>query len=393
MPWRATCAMDERTQFIAACLLREESMSTLCRRFGISRKTGYKWRARYEAGGPPALLERSHAPHYQPAALTIGTQRAILSLRAKHPHRGPRKLLAWLEQHVAGDWPAPSTIGALLQRAGLTVPRRLRRPRAYASTERAAAQGANDVWAADFKGWFRTGDGRRCDPLTISDIHSRFLLRCQIVANAQRHLVQPVFEVTFREFGLPRVIRTDNGAPFAGNGGLSRLSVWWIRLGIRPERIAPAHPEQNAEHERLHRTLKQDTATPPHATPAAQQRAFDRFRHLYNEERPHEAVGLQVPAAWYTPSPRLYPDHLPGVDYPDPFIVRRAHPNGEIKWRGGRVLINHALAGEPIGIEEVADGCWRVWFSFVPLGWLDVRRPGRMHRHLRDQNLLPISSV
>jgi transposase InsO family protein len=316
-----------------------------------------------------------------------------LSLRAKHPHWGPRKLLAWLEQHVAGDWPAPSTIGALLQRAGLTVPRRLRRPRAYASTERAAAQGANDVWAADFKGWFRTGDGRRCDPLTISDIHSRVLLRCQIVANAQRHLVQPVFEVTFREFGLPRVIRTDNGAPFAGNGGLSRLSVWWIRLGIRPERIAPAHPEQNAEHERLHRTLKQDTATPPHATPAAQQRAFDRFRHLYNEERPHEALGLQVPAAWYTPSPRLYPDPLPGVDYPDPFIVRRAHPNGEIKWRGGRVLINHALAGEPIGIEEVADGCWRVWFSFVPLGWLDVRRPGRMHRHLRDQNLLPISSV
>ena len=354
--------MDERTQFIAACLLREESMSTLCRRFGISRKTGYKWRARYEAGGPPALLERSHAPHYQPAALTIGTQRAILSLRAKHPHWGPRKLLAWLEQHVAGDWPAPSTIGALLQRAGLTVQRRPRRPRAYPAPSAPRRMAPMTCGRRTSRAGSAPGTGGAATP-TISDIHSRFLLRCQVVANAQRQLVQPVFEATFREFGLPRVIRTDNGAPFAGGGGLSRLAVWWIRLGIRPERIAPSHPEQNAEHERLHRTLKQETATPPHATPAAQQRAFDRFRHIYNEERPHEALGLQVPAAWYTPSPRLYPDHLPGVDYPDPFIVRRAHPNGEIKWRGGRVLINHALAGEPIGIEEVADGCWRVWFS------------------------------
>lgn len=383
--------MDERTQFIAAWLQHEKSMSTLCRQFGISRKTGYKWMARYRAAGPSGLLERSHAPHWQPAAMTTGTQRAILRLRAKHPHWGPRKLRAWLEQHAPATWPAPSTIGALLQRAGLTVPRRRRyRP---AGTARTPVGGANDVWAADFKGWFRTGDGRRCDPLTISDVYSRYLLRCQVVGAAQSELVRPIFEAAFREYGVPRVMRTDNGAPFAGGAGLSRLAAWWIRLGIRPERIAPGHPEQNAEHERLHRTLKQETADPPCATLAAQQRAFDCFRRIYNDERPHEALGQQPPAARYTASARPYPEPLPGVDYPDTFLVRRAHPNGDIKWRGGRVRISQALAGEPIGLEEIADGCWRVWFSFVPLGWLDVHRPGRMHAHVSTHTLLPISPV
>ena len=392
MPWRATCPMDERTQFIAACLLREEPMSALCRRFGISRKTGYKWVARYGAGGPPALVERSHAVHRQPAAVAPGIARTILALRTRHPHWGPRKLRAWLGQHALGDWPAPSTIGVLLHRAGLTVSRR-RRHRAVGSPSRAAAPGANAVWAADFKGWFRTGDGRRCDPLTISDVYSRYLLRCQTVAAAQFELVQPIFAATFREYGLPEVLRTDNGAPFASSGGLSRLAVWWIRLGIRPERIAPGHPEQNAEHERLHRTLKQETASPPHATVAAQQRAFDRFRRVYNHERPHEALGQQPPATRYTASPRPFPERMPNVEYPDAFLVRRAHPNGDVKWRGRRVLISQALAGEPVGIEEITDGRWRVWFGPVELGWLDARRPDRMHRHVITPNLSPISPV
>src|SRR5262245_13534182 len=197
MPWRATCPMDQRTQFIAAHQRAEESMSTLCRRFGISRKTGYKWIARYRAGGPAALVERSHAPHRQPHAVAVGIARAILALRAKHRYWGPRKLRAWLAQHAAGSWPAPSTIGAVLHRAGLTVPRR-RRLHASGSESRGAVGQANDVWAADFKGWFRTGDGRRCDPLTISDLYSRYLLRCQVVATAQVELVRPIFEAAFR---------------------------------------------------------------------------------------------------------------------------------------------------------------------------------------------------
>lgn len=391
MPWRATCPMDQRTQFIAAWLRDEESMSTLCRRYDISRKTGYKWVARYEAGGAGALVERSHAPHHQ-AVVPMGRQRAILGLRAKHPHWGPRKLRAWLEARGAGPWPAASTIGALLSRAGLTVSRP-RRPRRYSTGPPTVVAGANEVWAADFKGWFRTGDGRRCDPLTISDLYSRYLLRCQLVGTAQTELVQPIFEAAFREYGLPRVMRTDNGAPFAGVRGLSRLSVWWICLGIQPERIAPGHPEQNGVHERMHRTLKAATAMPPAATLAAQQRAFDRFRRVYNEERPHEALGQRPPATAYTASPRPYPERLPRMEYPETFTVRRAHPNGDIKWQGRRVLISQALAGQPVGLEEVADGHWRIWFGAVELGWLDARRPGCMHRDVIPQKVLPISSV
>jgi len=389
MPWRATWPMDQRMQFIAAWLREEEAMSLLCRRYGVSRKTGYKWVARYEAGGAPALVDRSHAPHHQPAAVSIGTQRAILGLRAKHPQWGPRKLRAWLAQRGDGAWPAPSTIGALLQRAGLTVSRP-RRARRGGTGSPAVVADANDVWAADFKGWFRTGDGRRCDPLTISDLHSRYLLRCQVVGATQMELVQPIFEAAFREYGLPRAMRTDNGAPFAGARGLSRLAVWWIRLGVRPERIAPGHPEQNAVHERMHRTLKEATATPPQATLAAQQRAFDRFRRVYNDERPHEALGQRPPVMAYMASPRPYPERLPRIEYPEPFTVRRAHPNGDIKWHGRRVLISQALAGQPVGLEAVADGAWRVWFGAVELGWLDARRPERMHPI--PKRLLPISS-
>ena len=379
MPWKATCPMDERMQFITAWLKGEDSMSGLCRRYGVSRKTGYKWCERYTAEGPAGLQERSHAPHRQARVVAFSAAQAILALRAIHPRWGPRKLRAWLEQRRGGTWPASSTIGALLQRAGLTVPRRSRR-RTGAAGVCTAAGGANEVWAADFKGWFRTGNGRRCEPLTISDVYSRYLLRCQVVPASGVALVRPLFEATFREFGLPRVIRTDNGAPFAAatTTGLSRLAVWWIRLGIRPERIEPGHPEQNAEHERMHRTLKLETATPPCGTPGAQQRAFDGFRRLYNEERPHEALNQQPPATWYTPSPRAYPER-PAVEYPETYIVRRAHPNGEIKWRGRRVLISQSLAGEPVGVEEIADGRWRVWFGPVELGWLDAHRPERLH--------------
>lgn len=394
MPWRATCPMDERMQFIAACLQGEESMSTRCRQFGISRKTGYKWLERYQAEGATGLRERSHAPQHQAQAVAASVAEAILALRAVHPYWGPRKLRAWLLQRRPGSWPAASTIGVLLQRAGLTISRRRRHGPTRVGAWTAPGE-ANQVWAADFKGWFRTGDGRRCDPLTISDVYSRYLLRCQGMVAPGGPLVRPLFEATFREYGLPEVIRTDNGLPFAAPTmtGLSRLAVWWIRLGIRPERIAPGHPEQNAEHERLHRTLKQETASPARGTPRAQQRAFDHFRQTYNHERPHEALGQSPPAARYRRSPRPYPDRLPPLAYPETYAVRRAHPNGEIKWRGRRVLISWCLAGESVGLEEIADGCWCVWFGPIELGWLDARRPERLHPRTTKPTLSPISSV
>jgi transposase InsO family protein len=387
--------MDERTQFIAAWLAHETSMSELCQRFGISRKTGYKILGRYTADGPPGLQEHSHAPHRQPHALAAAVQQAILELRGTRPYWGPRKLRAWLvRRRPEHCWPAASTIGAVLQRHGLTRPRR-RRLRAAPARMGPPATGPNEVWAADFKGWFRTGDQQRCDPLTISDVYSRYLLRCHVVAALSEAAVRPVFEATFREYGLPRAIRTDNGPPFASlaAGGLSRLAVWWIRLGIWPERIAPAHPEQNGRHERLHRTLKQETTQPPQATGPAQQRAFDRFQTIYNHERPHEALGQQPPAAWYHPSRRAYPDHLPAVEYAARWLVRRTHPNGEIKWLGRRVFISQALAGELLGLEEIADGCWRVNIGPVELGWLDARRPQRLQPLDTAPTLSPISPV
>ena len=394
MPWRTTCPMDERMRFLAAWLRHEDSMSVLCRRFEISRKTGYRLVARYEGEGPAGVQERSHAPHHPPHTLPAAVQEAILALRAAHPRWGPRKLRAWLQQRRAGRaWPAASTIGAVLHRHGLTVPRQRR---LHASPSRGSTAGApNDVWGADFKGWFRTGDQQRCDPLTISDLFSRYLLRCQVVAGVADPLVRPLFEATFREYGLPRAISTDNGPPFASlaAGGLSRLAVWWVRLGIRPERITPGHPEQNARHERLHRTLKEETTQPPQRTGRAQQRAFDRFRPIYNHERPHEALGQQPPAAWYQPSPRSFPERLPALEYPDPYVVRRAHPNGDIKWFGRRVFISQALAGELVGLEELADGHWRVCFGPVELGWLDARRPQRLQSHHTAPNLLPIIPV
>lgn len=253
MPWKATCVMDERMQFVVACVAGEESMAELCRRFGISRKTGYKLLDRYEREGPVGLENRSRAPHHQPNAIGEAMQALLLNARGVHPTWGPRKLLAYLQRkHSRSDWPAPSTVGDLLRRHGLVVPRRRRRSRAATPTDLQTPSAANQLWCADFKGWFRTGYGRRCTPLTITDAHSRYLLRCQALGlRTHEVLVRPLFEATFREYGLPQAIRTDNGPPFASLGlaGLSVLSVWWIRLGIIVERIKPGHPEQNGRHE------------------------------------------------------------------------------------------------------------------------------------------------
>jgi putative transposase len=369
--------MDERLQFIEECKSQEWSMAEVCRRFEISRKTGYKWLDRYESGGADALKDGSHAPHSNPRQVLEEVEDAIVEARGKHPHWGPVKLRTWLDRTAPEiQWPAPSTIGEILHWHGLAVPQKKRSKATPNSEPLKHAVGPNLVWCADFKGWFRCQDGSRCDPLTITDAYSRFLLRCQAAKHPDTGYTQPLFEATFREYGLPESIRIDNGAPFAsvGIGGLSELSVWWIKLGIRPERIEPGKPAQNGRHERMHRTLKQETAQPPRANPREQQKAFDEFRQEYNWERPHQALQGKSPADCYQDSLRPYRSRIRPVEYPAGWQTRQVSPGGQIRWNQAYVFVGRALSGEPIGLELVDDGKWRVWFSFYELGIFDENR-------------------
>jgi transposase InsO family protein len=390
---------DVRRQFIEEWMAGDEGMSRLCRRYAISRKTGYQVVARFEAEGWAGLAPRSHAPHEPAHVVSAAVHAQVLALRGAHPYWGARKLRATLQQQAPGQvWPAASTVGALLQRHGLTRPRRPRLATAPATTPLAGAVVANDVWSADFKGWFRTRDGARCTPFTLTDNASRFLLRCQHVARGDTAEIAPLMRAAFREYGLPRAIRTDNGPPFGSTaaGGLSRLAVGWIKLGIWPERIEAGHPEQNGRHERMHATLAEATTRPPAATCRAQQRRFDTFRAEFNHERPHEALGQRPPATEYAPSPRPYPERLPALEYPTHAVLRPVRGNGAIKWRGHDIFISQAVAGELIALTEVLDDCWRVAFGPVTLGWLDTRRAPRPPRATaRDLplKLLPISPV
>jgi putative transposase len=382
MGWNETCAMTERLKFIALVEEGDETMSALCRRFGISRKTGYKLLARYAAEGLEGLSDRSHATHHHPHVVSEELERRIVDLRDQRPTWGPRKLRARLREIEPGkSWPAASTIGDILRRHGLVVPRRRRLMTPIDPSPFADCEGPNDTWCIDYKGWFRTGDGRRCDPLTISDAHSRYLLRCQAVRQVDTRCARPLIEATFREYGLPRAIRSDNGPPFAsrGVGGLSRLSVWWIKLGIRPERITPGRPSQNGRHERMHRTLKSDACQPPEPNLRAQQRRFETFRRIYNDERPHEAINDATPSTIYRASPRSYPARLSDIVYPDSWQIRTIRPNGSIKWRGEELFIAQTLVGEPVGFEECDRGEWRLHFGPVFLGTID--HAGRFKRH------------
>lgn len=379
---------DERLKLVQEFADPEGSRAEICQRYGVSRKTGYKWYEEFLRYGVGGLADRSRARHSQPRAIDEETIGAILEARAGHPSWGERKLAAWLgRKHPERSWPCTSSIGAILKRYGLTRPVKRRR-RAHPSHELVEASAANQVWAIDFKGWFHTGDGRRCDPLTISDTHTRYLLRCQAVDQTSGKFVRPLLEATFREYGLPARIRSDNGAPFAstGIGGLSRLSVWWMRLGILPERIEPGRPEQNGRHERMHRTLQQETAQPPARSIGAQQRVFDRFRTEYNQERPHEALAMATPASLYAPAWRQFPERLPEIEYPVGFARRRVEEHGGISWMHERVFLGEALAGETVGVEEREHG-WRVWYGALPLAWLDaseLRAPQR-HRDCRGR--------
>lgn len=368
--------MFERAAFVRAYRAAEDSLSALCRSFGISRKTAYKWLDRVEAEGEAGLEERSRAPHAHPNALAAEVEAAVLELRGAKGW-GPKKLWARLRETLEPEvLPSVGTIANVLSRHGL-VRARSRVRRATPSSEPLAhATACNRVWCIDFKGWFRTGDGCRVDPLTVTDAYSRYLLCCQAVTRPDGFYVQARLEAVFRAYGLPERIRSDNGAPFASTGlaGLSRLAVWWIRLGIVPERIEPGHPEQNGRHERFHLTLAQATATPPAGTPGAQQRRFDHFQREYNEERPHEALGQIPPARLYEPSPRPYPVRLPEPVYPDEYVTRRVRGSGQIKWAGHDVRVSEALSGQTVGLEALEDGEWRMHFGPVALGVFNERR-------------------
>jgi putative transposase len=375
MPWKEASPMDERVRFIAG-LASGLGMGEACRSYGISRKTGYKWLERYKLGGPSGLEERSRAPHRMPWAIDQEMQELLVDARCRHPSWGPRKLLAWLERrHRDRQFPAPSSVGDLLRRRGLVKPRRRRRQVPPRVARPGRFDAPNATWCADFKGWFRTGDGTRCDPLTISDGFSRFILGCHIVERPTLEHVQLRFERAFAEYGLPKAIRTDNGPPFAssGLGGLSRLAVWWLRLGITPDRIEPGRPDQNGRHERFHKTLKAETAAPPASTLAAQQRRFNRFTREYNEERPHESLADETPAAFYSPSRRSLPRTLPQVEYPAAYLVRSIHTAGTLKWRGSQIYVSETLIGQRVGLKPIDDDQWLIHFATLPLAVLDDR--------------------
>jgi len=379
MPWREMSPMEHRLQFVREWERKLFTMTELAAQYGISRKTGYKWLERYEAEGAMALLDRSRRPHHHPHATDPELVEVLVELRQRHPRWGARKLLAVAARRgPQATWPCRSTVCALLKDRGLVRPRR-RRHRPGSGPRPQAPMAANDVWTADFKGEFRTGDRVYCYPLTLRDGFSRFVLRCDALTGTTYAATRRRFERAFAEYGLPHRMRSDNGPPFAGTGlaRLSRLAVWWIRLGIVPERIAVGHPEQNGSHEQFHAVLKAHTTRPPAASVRAQQRRFDTFRAEYNQDRPHEALADRSPAMLYRPSPRPLPRRLPPIDYPGHLEVHRVYGNGCVWWRNHVLFLSNALIGEDVAFEEVDDAWWTVYFAHVPLVRFDER-----HRRL-----------
>jgi transposase InsO family protein len=373
MPWQESCAMDERVRFIADRQSGLWTMTELCERYGISRRVGYKWLDRYRLEGAAGLMERSHAPHVHGRATPPNIVEAIVGLRRERPSWGPRKIVAKLGQRQPTvDWPSASTAGDILKRAGLVDRRRRRRRAPPRLGELTVPQYANHVWGLDHKGWIRLGDGTRVEPFTVTDGFSRYLIGVAATSSTRQAECRPLLERAFQEYGLPEVIRSDNGTPFASTGvtGLTAMSVWWIKLGIRHERIDPGHPQQNGRHERFHFTLL-EAMRPPAPDRAAQARRFAAFAHDYNEERPHEALGQRPPASAYQHSPRSMPTRLPEPDYPTAAEVRQVRSNGEIKWRGDLIHICTSLIGEALAIEDAENGHWQVRFFNVPIGIID----------------------
>ena len=390
MPWSQTSPMDQRTKFIADYLRECFSITELCERYGVARKTGYKLIDRYLRYGPAGLEERSRKPHHSPNETDPEIVAALLEARRRHNSWGAKKLLRIVHRrHPRWELPGRSTVCDILRRAGMVAKKRSRRQVGHPGKPSSLVLAPNDLWSADYKGQFRTGNGRYCYPLTVADGFSRYLLGCEALSSTAVAEAKPVFTRLFREYGLPKRIRTDNGVPFATNtlARLSRLSAWWVRLGIVPELIEPGKPQQNGRHERMHKTLKAETTRPAANSLRPQQRKFDRFREEFNTERPHEALDQQTPAECYRASPRQMPCTLPPLEYPDRFEVRYVSANGGIRWNRRWVNVSIVCVGEYVGLEEIDDGLWEVYFGPLKLGRLNERRMliedefGRLKRH------------
>jgi transposase InsO family protein len=374
MPWTETCAVSERERFIRDWL-KHPHITELSVVYGISRVTAYKWIERYLDAGRGGLTDRSRRPHHCPTATAPEVVELVLALRRRWGW-GPKKLATLIrERHPEVAVPALSTIGDILRRSGLVVPIGRRRHQHPAPPPVRRGSEPNDVWCVDYKGEFRLGNGRYCYPLTLSDEYSRFLLAARAHERISGLLAQAEFTRVFREHGLPRTIRSDNGSPFAGRGvaRLSRLSVWWMKLGIGLVRNRPGHPEHNGCHERMHRDLKAETTRPPQADGRAQQRVFDQFQRQRNEERPHEALGQKTPSRLYRRSTCQFPEKLPLIEYPGHYEVRRVSPSGCIKFSQDEFFVSSALAREDVGLAEEDDGRWAIYFSTTRLGTWNPR--------------------
>lgn len=402
MPWDESCAMDRRIDFISDWFSELWTVVELAERYGVSRKTAHKWIGRYLAEGASGLEDRSSAPLRHGRSTPEAQAEAIIQQKLVRPSWGPRKIVATLDRlHPDVAWPAASTAGEILKRAGLVRHRRRRHRAPPTLGALVTPQAPNQLWAADHKGWVRLGDGKRCEPLTVTDGYSRFLIGLEACASTREDEARPVFERAFAEYGLPQTIRTDNGPPFASTGvtGLTALGVWWARLGIRHERITPGRPQQNGRHERFHLTLK-EAMDPPSANQSDQAGRFEAFRQDYNHQRPHEALG-QVPPAWrYLASSRSMPERLGEPEYPREADIRRVRSSGEIKWAGELLFVSTALIGELVAIEESPTGELVMRFCNTPIGVIDTRQkrlrrlvvPARGNNH-HTKNVSPIYPV
>jgi putative transposase len=370
-----TNVLEQRSQFVRDFASGQWSMSERCERYGVTRPTGYKWITRHRASGDEGLMNRSRAPHQCPPR-TSGDLEALI-LAARHEYGwGAKKLLQVLRnRHPARPWPARSTLNAMLERHGLLHKNRRRRKWTHPGATPIRTDAPNQVWPADFKGQFKTGDGYYCYPLTVTDHFSRALLVCRGLPSVKTADAKPVFRALFRSVGLPDAIRTDNGTPFASTGihGLSGLNVWWMQLGIVHQRILPSSPQENGTHERMHRELKRETTRPAASSLRAQQRRFDAFRRRYNDERPHEGIDNQTPGSLWIPSLRGYPERITAPMYPAHMEVRRVSTAGTFRLHARQPFLSQALRNEHIGLEEVADGIWNIVYYQTLLGKIDER--------------------
>jgi putative transposase len=374
MSWRTTSVREERERLVEAYLGKRYSKSELAERFGITRPTVDLWIRRFEAEGKSGLNDRSRAPRSCPHRTGEAIEELIVETRRAHPSWGPEQLRGRLKlEHEALELPALSTVAAILKRHGLVEGHRRGRRRRVSMHRKLQTSQSNQVWSIDFKGQFRLGNRQYCYPLTMTDSFARYVLCCHGLPSVSAKGVRQQMQQVFEQYGLPAAIRSDNGQPFAGSGlwRLTRLNVWWMSLGIDVIRTRPGKPQDNGQHERMHRTLKADTTRPPSGSFSAQQRRFDLWRQEFNDERPHQGIGGQRPSHLYQPSCRAMPSEIAAPEYPGHYEVRSVRPNGAMKFKGKLVFVSEALSNQRIGLEEIAEDVWRIMYYRVLLGHLD----------------------